>query len=192
MAVGQGDHSPRIQCTFRSWLKFTAMRYCLLFCLVFAFAPVFSQKMVLLERANRAKTTKLFVGETITYSLNGDERYWYQRTITSILPESNMLLLDNFPVKLTDIAAMRVRRPPVLRWVGTTIFTFGASLAVATIGAALFQDKSTQYGLLAGCSVASMGGGLAMNSRKVLKMGDKHRLRIIEINFAAPQSRAGQ
>ncbi len=168
------------------------MRYSLLFCLICAFSPLFSQKMVLLERANRVQTTKLYIGQTITYSLAGDEKYWYQRTITSILPESNMLLLDNFPVKLTDIAALRVRRAPLLRWVGTTFLTFGASLAVATVGAAIFQDKNTRYGLLAGCSVASAGGGLAMNSRKVLKIGEKHRLRIIEINFGAPGQPGGQ
>ena len=159
------------------------MRLLLLLCFFFAVAPLFGQKMLLLERANRAKTTKLFVGQTLNYSLAGDEKYWYERTITELLPESNILLLDNFPVKLTDIAALRVRRPSVLRWVGTTIFTFGASLAVATGAAALFHDRNTNYGLLAGLSAASMAGGYAMNTKRVLKMGQKHRLRIIEIKF---------
>jgi hypothetical protein len=163
------------------------MRFCSLLCLLFAFSPVFSQKILLLERANHARTTKLYVGQTLNYSLVGDDRYWYERTITNLLPESNMLLLDNFPVKLTDIAALRIRRNPVLRWVGTTIFTFGASLAVATAAAALFHDHNTRYGLLAGTAAANMAGGYAMNTRRVLKMGQKHRLRIIEIKFVAPE-----
>jgi len=168
------------------------MRYSLLLCFIFAFVPLFGQKMLLLERANHAKTTKLYVGQTLTYSLAGDEKYWYERTITDIRPESNLLLLDNFPVKIGDIAALKVRRPGIVRWVGTTIFTFGASLAVATVGAAIFQDENTRYGLLAGCSAASMAGGLAMNSKQVLKMGEKHRLRIIEIKFVPTEPSVGQ
>ncbi len=167
------------------------MRFLLHLGFLFVISPAFAQKMLLLERANHARTTKLYVGQTLNYSLAGDEKYWYERTITDLLPESNMLLLDNFPVKLTDIAALRVRRNPVLRYVGTTIFAFGVSLAVATAGAALFRDRETRYGLLAGTAAASMAGGYAMNTKRVLQMGQKHRLRIIEINFAAPALPAG-
>lgn len=162
------------------------MRYCLLLCFLFAFSPLSGQKMLLLERANRAKTTKLYVGETLTYALAGDEKYWYERTITDLLPESNLLLLDNFPVKLTDIAAIRVRRRPVMRLIGSTVFTFGASLVLATTIAALYRDQQTRYGLYYATGAGSMAAGYVMNTRRVLKMGEKHRLRIIEIRFVAP------
>ncbi len=162
------------------------MRYCLPLCFVLALSPLFGQKMLLLERANRAKTTKLYVGQTLTYALVGDEKYWYERTITDLLPESSLLLLDNFPVKLTNIAAIRVRRRPIVRLIGATIFTFGASLAVATTVAALYRDRETRYGLLYGTAVGSIAGGYVLNTRRVLKMGEKHRLRIIEIKFVAP------
>ena len=162
------------------------MRHCLPLCFVLALSPLFGQKMLLLERANRAKTTKLYVDQTLTYALVGDEKYWYERTITDLLPESNLLLLDNFPVKLTNIAAIRVRRRPIVRLIGATIFTFGASLAVATTVAALYRDRETRYGLLYGTAVGSIAGGYVLNTRRVLKMGEKHRLRIIEIKFVAP------
>ncbi len=168
------------------------MRYCLLCWLLLAATPLFSQKMLLLERANRAKTTKLYVGQTITYALVGDEKYWYERTITDLRPESNLLLLDNFPIKLTDIAAIRVRRRPLLRWAGATVFTFGASLAVASTVAALYRDRDTRYGLLYGTAAGSMAAGYSLNTQRVLKMGEKHRLRIIEIRFVAPPVTDGQ
>lgn len=168
------------------------MRYCLLCCLALVFSPLSGQKMLLLERANRAKTTKLYVGETITYALAGDEKYWYERTITDLLPESNLVLLDNFPVKLTDIAALRVRRRPIVRLVGGTIFTFGASLVLATTVAALYCDRETRYGLLYATAAGSLAAGYTLNTRRVLKMGQKHRLRIIEIKFVAPPVPDGQ
>ncbi len=168
------------------------MRYCLLLSLILTFSPLFGQKMLLLERANRAKTTKLYVGETLRYAMVGDEKYWYERTITDLLPESNLLLLDNFPVKLTDIAAIKVRRRPIVRLVGTTIFTFGASLILATTVAALYRDRNTRYGLYYATGAASMGTGYVLNTRRTLKMGEKHRLRIIEIKFVAPPLMNGQ
>lgn len=174
-----------------SGFDFPTMRYRLLFCLLLAFSPLYGQKMLLLERANRAKTTKLYVGETLRYSLVGDDKYWYERTITELLPESNMLLLDNFPVRLTDIAAIRVRRRPIIRLVGATAFTFGASLILATTVAALYRDRNTRYGLLYGTGAASLGLGYAASTRRMLKMGEKHRLRLIEIKFVAPVLPAG-
>ena len=49
--------------------------------------------MLLLERVNRAKTTKFYTGDVLRFRLVGEEDYWYQRTITDILPESNTCLL---------------------------------------------------------------------------------------------------
>lgn len=148
--------------------------------------PVFGQKMVLLERANRAKTTKLYIGQALRFRLAGAEDYWYDRTITEILPESNTLLLDNFPVKLDSIVALRVRRKPVIRLIGGTLFTFGASLAVATTAAAIYRDRDTAYGALYGTAAASLATGALMSTKRTLKLGKKHRLRIIEIKFPEP------
>ncbi len=148
--------------------------------------PLTAQKMLLLERANRAKTTKMYIGDELHFRLSGQEDYWYKRTITGILPESNILLLDNFPVKLDSIVAIRVHRRPVWRLLGGTAFTFGASLAVATTAGALFNDKDVQYGPLYATSAGSLGLGTFLFSKRKLRLGKKHRLRIIEIDFGPP------
>lgn len=149
-------------------------------------APVFSQKMLLLERSNNAKPTKIFIGDNLQYRLAGDEEYWYERTITDMLPEKDMLLLDNFPVNLGDISELKVRRKGVWRIVGGTLFAFGASLALATTIAALYGDNETNYGALYATSVASAGVGFYLNTKRTLQMDQKHRLRIIEIQFMQP------
>lgn len=162
------------------------MRLFFAFLLTFAVTPLFSQKMLLLERANNAKPTKMYIGDNLQYRLAGQEDYWYHRSITDMLPEKNTLLLDNFAVKLGDISELKVRRKGVWRIVGGTLFAFGASLALATTIAALYGDNETNYGALYATSVASAGVGFYLNTKRTLKMDQKHRLRIIEIQFSQP------
>lgn len=162
------------------------MRIIVLFVLSLFLTPVFAQKMLVLERANRAKTTKMFVGDQLQFRLAGDEDYWYKRTITGILPESNILLLDNFPVKLDSIVALKVHRRPIWRLVGGTVFAFGASLAVATTAGAIYSDKDVHYANLYATSAGSMAVGTFFSTKRKLKLGKKFRLRIIEIDFGPP------
>lgn len=148
--------------------------------------PLCGQKMLLLERANNAKPTKMYIGDNLHYRLKGQEDYWYNRTITDMLPEKNTLLLDNFAVPLDDISQLKVRRKGIWRIAGGTLFTFGASLAFATTIAALYKDKGTNYGALYATSVGAAGIGFYLNTKRTLKLDQKHRLRIIEIQFSQP------
>ncbi len=160
------------------------MRFFYVFVLSLFSFSAFSQKILLLERANRAQTTKMFVGERLHFRLAGEEDYWYDRTITDILPESNVLLLDNFPVKLKDIANLRVRRKPLSRITGNLLFTFGATLALATtVGRFAYNDRDLQLGKLYTASAITLGTGYFLSSRRTLKMDEKFRLRIVEIKF---------
>ena len=162
------------------------MRLCYIVLLFFSI-PSFGQKMLLLERANRAKTTKMYVGETLRFRLNGPENYWYERSITDMLPESNILLLDNFPVKLDSIAEIKVNRRTIWRISGAALLSLGGTLALAaTTGRLLYNDKDLDLPKLYGISAASAGSGMFLLSKRKLKLGKKHRLRVIEIKFPEP------
>lgn len=155
----------------------------ILFFAVFA-QSAFGQKMLLLERANRAKTTRYYPGDGLTFRLTGEENYWYRRTISDILPASNTLLLDNFSVKLDDIQTIKVRRRPIWRIIGGATFSLGASLALATtIGRVGYRDKSVDALSLYSISAASLGLGWYLNTPRKLRLGEKHRLRIVEVRF---------
>jgi hypothetical protein len=100
-----------------------------------------AQKMLQLERKNRVKTTRFYVGDVLQYRMNGDENYWYERTITDILPESRTLVLDNFAVKTDSISSLKVQRKPAAQLLGGALLTFGATLALSvTVGRLIFQD----------------------------------------------------
>jgi hypothetical protein len=142
-----------------------------------------AQKIVLLEQANKARTTKLYVGDRIIFRLAGDENYWYERTITEIIPDGNSLLLDNYLVRVQDIAALKVYRKKGTRILGGALLSLGISLGIATTAAALYRDDEQNYPALIGTSAGSFFAGRYLLKRKKIYMGEKYRLRIIEIKF---------
>ncbi len=140
--------------------------------------------MLLLERANRARTTKLYIGDVLRFRMEGKEDYWYKRTITDMLPESNTLMLDNFAVKIPEIQSIKVQRKPIWRILGGAGYTLGGTLVFATtVGRFGFQDKSINVPKLYGIALASAGAGWFLTKSRKLRLGNKHRLRIVEIKF---------
>lgn len=160
------------------------MRILFLFAFFLLQVPAFGQKMLLLERAHRAKTTKLYIGEELRFSMAGEKNYWYRRGITDILPETNTLLLDNFAVKLPEIHSLKVRRKPIWRIMGGAAFSLGATLALATtIGRFGYRDKDVNAPKLYTISAISLGAGWYLSTPRKIKLGEKHRLRIVEVKF---------
>ncbi|MEZ4892058.1 MAG: hypothetical protein R2778_03460 [Saprospiraceae bacterium] len=148
------------------------MRYLILFICIALLSPAFGQKMLLIEKANRARTTKMYVGETLHFRLKGKENYWYTRTITDILPESNTLLLDNFPVKLDSIGMLESKSPTGLALVWRFVFYFGSIACLATtVGKVIYQDENVDAPKLYALSAVSLGAGWFMLSPRKLKLG---------------------
>ena len=140
--------------------------------------------MLLLERAKKARTTKMYIGDVLRYRMVGKEDYWYERTITDILSESNTLMLDNFAVKISEIQTLKMRRKPIWRILGGAGISLGATMALATtIGRVGYQDEEINAPRLYAWSVVSFGAGWYLTRPKKVKMGKKHRLRILEIRF---------
>lgn len=147
-------------------------------------ACAFAQKMLLLERTNRDAPTKYFVGETLHFRLAGEEDYWYERTITDMMPESGLLFLDQMPVRVSEITALRVHRRPIWRIGGGLLFTFGATLALATtVGRFGYGDRDLRLGRLYGTSAAAGTAGWWLLKKRRLTLGEKHRLRLIEVKI---------
>ena len=143
--------------------------------------------MLLIERANRAQTTKLYIGDRLRFRMTGHENYWYERSITGMIPESNTLLLDNFLVKVDSISSIKVERKRIWRILGGTFIAFGASLTLATtVGKVFYQDEDVDAPKLYGVAAVSLGTGWFLSKSRKLKLGKKHRLRLIEVKFPDP------
>lgn len=142
-----------------------------------------SQKILLIERANRAKTTRLFVGMPLKYSLKDEPKYWYEREITDILPASGRLMLDGFETKISDIAYLKRPRKRIVSGAGIVLFGFGLSLTVANTIAGIRGEGGSNFGTYYAVAGGSMLLGAALQTKRKLRMGDRHRLRAIEIKF---------
>ena len=92
-------------------------------------------------------------------------------------------MLDNFAVKLPDIQTLKVRRKPIWRVLGGAGISLGATLAFATTIGLAYQDKSINAPKLYAVSVASFGAGWLLTTPRKLHLGEKHRLRIVEVQF---------
>jgi hypothetical protein len=93
-------------------------------------------------------------------------------------------MLDNFAVKLEDIQTLKVRRKPIWRIIGGATFSLGATLVLATtIGRFGYQDKDVDAVKLYSLAAVSLGAGWYLNTSRKLRMGEKHRLRIVEVRF---------
>lgn len=161
------------------WLRWFV---CLL-CSVALMPNAEAQKLLLLERANRAKTGRWPLGTTVRYTLAGEPKYWYERTLNNLDAKAATLDLDQFTVKVADIHSIKVPRKGYQRGLGALLLGFGATLTVANTIAGARGEGGADFLELYGAAAGSLGIGWFLNTRRKLLMGEKWRLRPIEIRF---------
>ncbi|MCC6458943.1 MAG: hypothetical protein IT260_00640 [Saprospiraceae bacterium] len=142
----------------------------------------FGQKFLQLEKANKARTEKFYLGEEITYRLKG-ESDWITATLTDVQMDSQRVALDLKPVRVADIDALRLQYPGIVRGIGPSLMIFGASWAGFSLLGAAFDN----YELTASTAIVS-GTGLASGfifyqifKHKRVKMSARKRLRAVEV-----------
>jgi hypothetical protein len=141
-------------------------------------SAVFSQKMLLLEKSTRTKSERIYLGQSFHFKLK-NQSGWYERTITDILPNEKMILLDLEPVKIDDILAISRPRSGFVRALGQSLTIFPATILLMWTVSAASRDKPSSIWL--GIAATSFVSGRIMLRKKKLKMGKKWRLRALEI-----------
>lgn len=145
-----------------------------------------AQKVVQIERYGRAKTTKIPLGEEITYRLKGDDA-WHTRVIEDINVEQGLIVSVDRYIKIADIEALRYSRG----WpkaVGKQLFWLGAGWSLyGVIGNLADGNPDTNY-RWGDAAVTGTAWGLSLLLPKVfkyrkIKMGERRRLRAVDINF---------
>lgn len=163
--------------------KTTIMRLLLLFasCWLLPLTAT-AQKFLQLEKANKAQTIKFYKGEDITYRLKGNTE-WYTSTITDVQMDSQRIALDLKYLPVSDIAAIQLHYPGILRSLGPMFMIFGASWAGFSLVGAAFDE----YKLTASTAIVS-GTGLASGfilhqvfKHKRVKTSERRRLRVVEV-----------
>lgn len=141
-----------------------------------------AQKFIQLEKSNRARTDKFFVGQEFTYRLKGKTE-WYTSSITDVQMDSQRVAFDWKFVPIGDIEAVRLHYPGFVRSIGPALMIFGASWAGFSLIGAAFDN----YKLTAGTAIVS-GTGLASGfilhqifRNKRIKINARRRLRAVEV-----------
>lgn len=144
-----------------------------------------AQKVLQIEKYGKAKTRKIYIGESINYKLFDDE-VWYSGYIEDIDVEKKLLVMKDRYVDVTKIEKMR--RP--IRWskgVRTSLFLFGASWSAnAFIGTLTDGNKDTNYrwsdAIVTGVSWLTGWIVPKIFKFRTLKFGKKRRLRVLDLS----------
>ena len=160
------------------------------FLLLFLFPAAQAQRILQIERYGRPKTTKIFIGEEISYRLKGNE-FWHTAVIEDLLVDNNLLVLDDRYVKMEEIESLRYYRSwprPISR----SLFWFGAAWSsFAAIGTLTDNDPSTHY-RWSDAVVTASSWLLALVIPRIFRhrtitFGKRKRLRILDLNFGPLQ-----
>lgn len=157
----------------------------LCFMLLFAMSALQAQKVLQIEKAGRAKTKKIYIGEVINYKLQGDE-VWYTGYIEDIKVEENLLVMKDRYVDVSKIEKMR--RPH--GWSKPTrsaLYLFGASWSAnALIGTLTDGNPETRYRWSDAIVTAgswAIGWVIPKIFRyKIMNFGKKRRLRVLDLS----------
>jgi len=165
----------------------------LLLLLLFCFCGVqsgLSQKILQIEKYGKAKTKKYFIGDELTYQLEGDD-FWYTEIIQDILVEQESLL---FPSRLIPIDKIRkIKSFKSRRWsraLSNSLFWFSGGF----VGLSLIAAATTTFTLGTNVwlfpAIAVPVGFLVrwIFKSKTYKLGKKRKLRVLDLNVIPYQN----
>ncbi|MEM1323891.1 MAG: hypothetical protein AAGG75_26765 [Bacteroidota bacterium] len=166
------------------------MRLTLLFCFFLCVGFNSSaQKFIQLEKTTSLKTKRFYIGETLTFRLNGD-KYWYEDVIKDILVDDGLVVFYNRAVKVEDISAIKTYKDAgwsrAWAW---RLWVFGGAYAFFNFVALPFDLAVSINALTWQVPSVALIAGLALRlifKSKKYKIGKKRRLRLMDLEFTKP------
>ncbi len=147
---------------------------------------VLSQKILLLEKAGSPRTERIQIYDELTFQLKEDEAGWYKRQILDLNADAQLILLGDTWIALEDIARIRLKRQRA--WaniIGGALQGGGASMILGDLwytirGNHQFTEGGIEFGLL---NIAVGSGIRALFAPIKIRMGEKRRLRVVDLTF---------
>ncbi len=162
------------------------MRTIVLFFLLAAFSPLAAQKVLQIEKFGSPKTEKIFIGQPISYRLQG-EKGFRLAYIEGFRIEDSLIVLGDRYVNVYDIKALRFERnwPRAAR---SMLFWFGIGWSgFAAIGTATDGNPDSRYrwpdAIVSATSLSLSYAILPIFRYKTIRLGKRHRLRLLDLNF---------
>ncbi len=152
--------------------------------LVFFTFFLFGQKYIQVETRNRYKVKRFTIGQTLTFKLKGENETWRTQEITSILPEQNIILMDNQIVRVEQIACFR-RNRTFLQGAAKQLYKFAAAwLLYGSVDHLVAKTPFAKKDLYVPATAVATGLVLQQVFKyKYTRFGDRTRLRLLDLNF---------
>lgn len=160
------------------------MKYFLLVFILFLSFLLQGQKVLQLERANRANTVKIPIGAQLTFKLREPDAVWEEAAITELDVEGQRMRLGLLWYKVSDIQALKRHKGGGVRGLGAMLGVFGVSwVGYSAIGQFLYNDDEINWNTAAIIAGTTLPVGWWMMRPRALKMGNVHRLRVLDVTY---------
>ncbi len=150
-------------------------------------AHLFGQKFVQYERAHRARTLKFYAGDELTYRFRGDT-FWRTSLISDVDMQTQRVSFDGRYVPLSEVYAIRLQYPGLVRASGPMLMLFGASWAGFSLIGAVFDDYplTAQTAIISGTGLVVGFGLKQLFKHRSVRLNERRRLRAVEIPVSIP------
>ncbi len=146
---------------------------------------VWGQKVLQIERSGSLKTIKMHIGDEVTFSLKGAPRQYYTRDILDLFPEVQTIQFAGGAVSVDQIAAIRMRGSN--HWaksLGGMVGIFTGVWATYSLLDVLINTRApAPFQYWVGGIALGVTGILFLVPERVLRMGDRRRLRVLDLTF---------
>ena len=151
---------------------------------VIAFLPAKAQKILQMEKRGKVKTKKHFLGDELTFQLNGNSD-WYTDVIIDIKVEDEIIVFSERFVKVGDIRTIKsYKNAHFAKQTKTGLYSFGAAWLLFSLGGTIAGQPLNDLNWKV--PVVSIGLGFLIKKifyTRKYKIGKRRRLRALDISF---------
>jgi hypothetical protein len=143
-----------------------------------------AQQFLQLEKRGSLKTYRYYTGDEIAFMLDGQ---WYRRTIDGLDVDRGWLKFGDGTVPISGIMQIRLLDPSVAVSLSNLVWAFGAGWLVFSAIDGLVTGTYEQRGLTVPPTAAATGGILRLFHKPKKRIGERWRLRMLDLTMPAEQ-----
>lgn len=165
-------------------------QYLILFSFLFLNTSIITaQKFLQIEKAGSFKVERFYIGDEITFQIQDEKKLWRSEVIKDLILDEDILVFNKGMIKMKDIYKIRTFDGEAgAKKVAYSLYSFGAGWVLFSLVDVVFGGTLT-WGVAIVSGTAFATGWLVRKifSTRTYKMGNKRRLRILDITFKKPQ-----
>lgn len=158
--------------------------YLLLFFFLFSVLPTHAQKVLQMEQRGKVKTKKHYLGEELTFQLEGGST-WYTDVMIDIKVEEEIIVFSERFVKVGDIKTIKsYKNAHFANRTEKSLYSFGAAWLLFSLGGTLAGEPLNDLAW----KVPAASAGLGFLIKKIFytrkyRIGKRRRLRALDLSF---------